>query len=100
VHHLALPRYPVATQLEEVLGSRIRIEALVGRRVRVFAYPFGEHDERCARFVQAAGFAGAVTVESGAAEASTDPCRIPRLEVTPDLCPAALEARIEALLAG
>jgi peptidoglycan/xylan/chitin deacetylase (PgdA/CDA1 family) len=41
---------------EEVQGSRSRLEALVGREVRSFSFPYGDHSASCVTACMAAGY--------------------------------------------
>jgi peptidoglycan/xylan/chitin deacetylase (PgdA/CDA1 family) len=45
--------------LEEIRGSKCFLEDLTGRKVDLFAYPFGAANPRVARFVEEAGFQAA-----------------------------------------
>jgi peptidoglycan/xylan/chitin deacetylase (PgdA/CDA1 family) len=68
-------------QLEEISGSTRRLEELLDRDVRLFAYPFGAHDRTTVACAREAGLACACTTVAGGVRASTDPYRLPRLHV-------------------
>ena len=79
--HVRLRGRSLAEQLASIAGSRRRLEALVGRDVTHFAYPFGgddEFDETSVEAVSMAGFRTACTTLPGTARPSTDPLRLPR----------------------
>jgi peptidoglycan/xylan/chitin deacetylase (PgdA/CDA1 family) len=79
--------HPHLTELDEgalepeIAGSRRDLEVATGAPVTVFAYPYGELDERAVNAVRAAGFAGAGTTEPRLAGLDEDPFRVPRVEV-------------------
>jgi peptidoglycan/xylan/chitin deacetylase (PgdA/CDA1 family)/SAM-dependent methyltransferase len=81
LHHLALPRQPLDVQRREVAESKSALEALLGRPVTAFAYPFGDVAEATVGVVREAGFAVGLTCETAAVRVDTDPLRLPRLEV-------------------
>jgi peptidoglycan/xylan/chitin deacetylase (PgdA/CDA1 family) len=66
---------------EEVRGSREDLEALLGRPVSAFAYPYGLADERATAAVEEAGFEIALTVENRRATLVDDPMVMPRIEI-------------------
>lgn len=72
----------------EIAGSRDRLEELLQRTVRTFAYPFGDarfHISATAVAVVAScGFSAAGTVEYRGVSADTDPLLVPRFPVTND----------------
>jgi peptidoglycan/xylan/chitin deacetylase (PgdA/CDA1 family)/glycosyltransferase involved in cell wall biosynthesis len=79
--HLLLPVQPAEVQRAELLECKRLLEGLIGQPISSFCYPFGEHDETLASAVRQAGHLLAVTVEPGFITRSTDPMRLPRLEV-------------------
>jgi peptidoglycan/xylan/chitin deacetylase (PgdA/CDA1 family) len=92
--------HPRLTQLEneadivrEVIGSRSELEARYGRRVRTFAYPYGDFNETVAGVVETAGFRLAVTIDPE----SAGPFALGRLGVFGD---ETFEAFIEKLARG
>jgi peptidoglycan/xylan/chitin deacetylase (PgdA/CDA1 family) len=64
----------------EVVESRQRIEAELGRPCPFFAYPYGEHDERVRRAVHAAGYEAAFGLQPESS-AWGDCYRLPRVGV-------------------
>lgn len=61
VDHLPLPGLSLAAARAQIVGSRRRIEAEIGRPVRHFAYPFGGVGARERNLVREAGFVSATT---------------------------------------
>ena len=49
--------------------------------IALFAYPYGEHDQRVRNAVQIAGFAAAMTTESGIVVPNSNRFRLPRYEI-------------------
>ncbi len=82
-----LPRQPVGVQREEINGCRLRLEALIGRRVSEFAYPFGAFSEETIEVVRGLGWTTAVTCEADMLTPGGDPLRLPRLEVSREAAP-------------
>jgi peptidoglycan/xylan/chitin deacetylase (PgdA/CDA1 family) len=83
VRHLMLPRQPADSRRREIDDSRRCLEALLGRPVTTFAYPFGAVCDDTAAAVKEFSFAGAVTCEEKLSAAGVDVFRLPRFEVTP-----------------
>lgn len=81
----------------ELVGSRAAIRRLFGMTPRFFCYPAGRFDARVVAAVAAAGYGGATTELPGAATATSDPYRLPRVRVNGSDTPAALVARVRAL---
>ncbi|MBI5331501.1 MAG: polysaccharide deacetylase family protein [Betaproteobacteria bacterium] len=71
-----------ATVRAEIGAGRERLEALLGDRVRVFAYPNGrpgqDYQPEQAALVRDMGFAGAVSTQAGCATRASDPWQLPR----------------------
>jgi peptidoglycan/xylan/chitin deacetylase (PgdA/CDA1 family) len=79
----------------ELRGSREDLEARTGAPHALFAYPYGDFDERVAAAVANAGYTAAVTVRRGVNTSITPPFRLHRYEVAGDASPFAF-ARILA----
>jgi peptidoglycan/xylan/chitin deacetylase (PgdA/CDA1 family) len=82
--HPSLAALTVADQREEIEQNTRDLEALLGRRVTAFAFPFGGSGDRPENFAALAGAAGitvACTTEQGSVRRDTNPLRIPRLTV-------------------
>ncbi len=63
---------------EEIAGSKLVLEDLLGKEVRTFCYPNGQFSEEVARLV-ARHYDAAVTVEQGVASAGCSAHRLPRI---------------------
>ncbi len=80
--------HPILTSLadkdarEEIAGGREELEEIVGRSVRLFAYPNGkpgtDYTSVHAHMVRELGFQGAVTTAWGAARTGLSPWELPR----------------------
>lgn len=81
VTHAALSELTPSAQRMEIGHSKAQLEALVGRPVVSFAYPFGDQASDTAALVREAGFRSSCTTEAGAVRARTDPFQLPRIAV-------------------
>jgi peptidoglycan/xylan/chitin deacetylase (PgdA/CDA1 family) len=84
VRHATLPVLEPAARDAEIIDAKVRLEALIGRPVTEFAFPFGHaaaFDDASERAVAAAGFDLAVRNVFGRVTPRTDPYRIPRAAV-------------------
>jgi len=84
VTHPLLSSLPPQEQRDEIQGSRAWIEALVGRPVRIFAYPYGnpgDYNQESVEAVRAAGFEAAFNTVQGAIERGDDLFQLRRWEV-------------------
>lgn len=82
VHHPILARLAPAAARAEIADGRRALESMIDAPVRLFAYPNGKPGEdfrdEHAVMAREAGFDAAVTTGWGAADARTDPFRLPR----------------------
>lgn len=60
--HALLPHYEQQNLVDELQGSREKLEAELGVATKYLAYPDGQFDERRARAAQQAGYEGALTI--------------------------------------
>src|SRR6516164_179587 len=84
VTHPVLGTSCVATQQAEIQTSKIELEALLGRPVQHFAYPYGgpaHVTKQTVYLVRQAGFLSACTINSALVTANTDVYELPRLYV-------------------
>ena len=79
--HPHLPELPDQELEPQIAGSRRDLEKRIGSPVDVFAYPYGELDDRAVDAVRAAGFAGAGTTQPRLVGLDEDPYLLPRIEV-------------------
>ena len=81
INHPPLPAHESQVQLEQILGSRDRLQEILGFPVATFAYPHGEYSPETIRILQESGFHCAVTVEQKVAGPDTDVMKLPRFGV-------------------
>jgi peptidoglycan/xylan/chitin deacetylase (PgdA/CDA1 family) len=81
VTHAALSTLAPDAQRTEIGQSKAQLEALVGRPVVSFAYPFGDQGSDTAALVREAGFRSSCTTDAGAVRARTDPFQLPRIAI-------------------
>lgn len=67
---------------KELINSQQVIQARLGITPKVFAYPYGEYDNKMKTIVREVGFTAAVAQNSGVIHSSTDPYRMPRYPMT------------------
>lgn len=79
--HRQLPRMSVHDLADEVGGSCENLKTKGFSPVRLFAYPYGEFNERVQQAVASAGCELAFTVDPGFVHLGVDPYRIPRIEI-------------------
>ena len=84
VHSMTHPHLPAATDrelAEEIVGATVVLQES-GLEPKVFAYPFGDHNERVERQVAAAGLRAAFTSGSGLVKTGTQNLyQLPRILV-------------------
>jgi peptidoglycan/xylan/chitin deacetylase (PgdA/CDA1 family) len=79
--HLALAAQSPAARAEEIGGSKAVLEGILGRPVTAFAYPYGDVNSSVARAARGAGYELAVSCEPEPLRATSDPWRLPRIEI-------------------
>jgi peptidoglycan/xylan/chitin deacetylase (PgdA/CDA1 family) len=79
--HPSLPDLDTNLQRQEILGSKAACEEIAGRRLFSFAYPHGRHAPDTVKLVRDAGFSAACTTAAGAIQRSSDPLRLPRIQM-------------------
>jgi peptidoglycan/xylan/chitin deacetylase (PgdA/CDA1 family) len=67
----------------EIEGSKLELEAQLGRTVEAFCYPAGLFGERERRFAEEAGYRLAVSCEPGVNTSGTDPLALRRRQIDP-----------------
>lgn len=81
VTHTQLSSIPPAAQREEIVASKNRLEAWLGREITLFSYPFGKRSQYTKDSIalcREAGFTKAAANFPGQAHRWTDPYQIPR----------------------
>jgi peptidoglycan/xylan/chitin deacetylase (PgdA/CDA1 family) len=80
-HHADLPALADGPLAEELEGSRLELESLLGEAVPYLAYPYGRYDQRVIQAAQAAGYKAAFSVQAGFNRQDVDRYRIRRLDI-------------------
>lgn len=80
-HHRRLIELNLDECRREILDNRDRLEDLLGCQPALFAYPFGEADQRLAKEVRNLGFEGGVTMGERLANSGSDRMLLPRIEI-------------------
>ncbi len=81
VSHPWLPALDEAALQHELVDSKRGLEAGLGHPVDLFCYPFGAHDPRVKRAVEAAGYRGACATNPGRQSSPRDPYAVKRLRI-------------------
>jgi peptidoglycan/xylan/chitin deacetylase (PgdA/CDA1 family) len=79
--HPSLPAHPLAVQKEEIRGSKVLLEHMLGREITSFAFPFGDFTLDTIALVREAGFTVACTTRAGSVGVGGDTLQLPRFEV-------------------
>jgi peptidoglycan/xylan/chitin deacetylase (PgdA/CDA1 family) len=95
-NHLILPLQPHAVRVREIAANRNYLEALLGRPVPAFAYPYGAFDDETVRICRTMGFHIAVTVAGRPLRSWDDPLLVPRCDAAA-YTPAQFEGFINQL---
>ena len=80
-HHADLTAIEADTALDEIAGGKRELEAIIGREVRHFCYPYGRYTAAHREMVRDAGYATATTTERSRACSSDDPFELPRVMI-------------------
>ncbi len=78
--HMHLPDHTAEDIEHDIVGSKKRLESILGHPVTLFSYPGGGFTEEAKKIVEDAGFSGAVTTNWGTAKA--DPYSVRRIKIT------------------
>ncbi len=79
--HVPLATLSSAEVAQQVVGSRLDLERVLGHPVQWFAYPFGSFDAEVVARLKRAGFVLGVTTAAGTSESSRSPLTMPRIHV-------------------
>lgn len=85
ITHADCGRMTAAEAMQEIVGSKARLEAEVGSPIAHFAYPYGGRDQMTDEnrsIVETAGFACCLAAHGGAVDASTSPFNLKRVPVS------------------
>ncbi|HEX5410614.1 MAG TPA: polysaccharide deacetylase family protein [Terriglobia bacterium] len=75
--HLILPQCSRKVVMQEVEVCKHSLEDILGKEVRMFAYPRGRHSSVAVQSVRRAGYAGARTTEMFSLDLHYDPYKMP-----------------------
>lgn len=75
--HLVLPHCTKKVVTQEVGACKERLEDVLGREIRMFAYPRGRYSSTAIRVVKQAGYAGARTTQMLSQGLQFDPYKMP-----------------------
>ena len=73
ITHPHLTMIPQAEAKTEIQGSKLYLEAVLGKKIRMFGYPFGEFNEDTKSILRTCGFIGARTVKFNGLCTTCDP---------------------------
>jgi len=73
VNHAHLTLIPQSEAKAEIEGSKFYLEEILGKKVKMFCYPFGEYNEDTKQLVKTSGFSGARTVKFNGLKDIPDP---------------------------
>ena len=96
--HPKLAELPAADARNEIEGSRTYIGSLLGKRVTLFAYPYGNFNDETARIVAECGFDAAVTVEEGTVGPDAPLYRLPRNSIDASTTLAQFKGKISTAI--
>jgi peptidoglycan/xylan/chitin deacetylase (PgdA/CDA1 family) len=74
---------------EEIVGSKRLVEEKLNRSIDLFAYPNGselDFNEEIISMIAEAGYSAACTTIPGTAGEKVNPYRLPRLDITYNMC--------------
>ncbi len=80
--HLKLTNVDKKVARKDIFESKKILEDMLGKEIRHFCYPYGDHNIDIMNFVKEAGFKTGVTCERGAVSKNVDPYAIPRKAVS------------------
>ena len=82
--HLFLPVQTRSAKIHEISANRDYLQALIGRPVSAFAFPYGAFDDETVSICRGLGFQSATTVTGQAVRPWNDPLLMPRVEIRAD----------------
>lgn len=80
--HCSLKGKPEKIQWQEILGSKVELEAIIGKPVVHFAYPYGSFDSTSLRIVQESGYDTAVSTIPGTVNNETTIYSLHRVRIS------------------
>lgn len=82
INHSKLSELSYEEALNEIVGSKKKIEEIIGKKVISFSFPHGNYNENSIQIIQKAGFKCAVTCESKSIKKQNNLFSLPRKYVT------------------
>ena len=79
---------------QEIAGCKLELEAVTGKSVQHFCYPFGEFDKQHVQMVQEAGYQTATTTQRGRVCKGDSLLQLPRVTVARSTSRAALWLKV------
>ncbi len=80
-HHANLPELPASSIVDEIVGSKIKLERHLRKQINWFAYPYGSYNDFIKQTVADSGFKGAVSTIYGVAQSKDNIFLSPRIMV-------------------
>lgn len=84
INHVDLTQVGVEEAWKEITGSRSYLQALLGKKVNTFAYPYGKVNDAIEELVKKAGFKYGIGTTSGPLALQEDLYNIRRIVIHPD----------------
>ena len=81
INHPHLTHLLSEKKRQEIIGSKQRLEEILGKPVHHFAYPYGDFNDECMQIAQEAGFHTAVMAWGGGVRSNSTIFALPRKEV-------------------
>lgn len=82
VSHPALPFYNKDIQQQEILGNKLLLEQITGKKIDLFAYPSGKYNDLTIKILNQMGFEAAFTTNAKKVKKYADPFTLGRFQVT------------------
>lgn len=73
VNHPHLTGIPLSEAVVEIADNKLYLEEILGKKIRMFGYPFGEFNEDTKNILKSCGYTGARTVQFNGLAADCDP---------------------------
>lgn len=81
-YHAYLTRVSKQEAMDELVGSKEKIEKLLGKEVVSLGYPYGLYNEEVKQWVEEAGYQVAFTIDGGFEQTKIEPFELNRIIVT------------------
>jgi peptidoglycan/xylan/chitin deacetylase (PgdA/CDA1 family) len=82
INHVSLTSYQTESAFKEISEGKKQLEAMLGREVDFFAYPYGSFDSRIISLVEKAGYKLAFTTIYGINQSSATFFNEPRVRIS------------------